>query len=81
MNKPFGAYANGFSKISKGFLTERPTVDALAARKDLGPEEYSNFVIDWVRNGATIVGGCCEIGPTHISKIAKKIHELGFQII
>ena len=81
MNKPFGAYANGFSKISKEFLKDRPTVDALTARKDLGPEEYSNFVINWVRNGATIVGGCCEIGPTHISKIAKEIHELGFQII
>ena len=38
MNKPFGAYANGFSKISKEFLKDRPTVDALTARKDLGPE-------------------------------------------
>ena len=81
MNKTFVAYANGFSRISKGFLKERRTVGALEISKDLGREEYSNFVIAWVRNGATIVGGCCEIGPTHISKIAKKIHELGFQII
>ena len=77
MGLAFGAYANGFSKISSDFLKTRPTVDALTARKDLGPEEYSNFVTNWIRNGASIVGGCCEIGPTHISKIAQKIHELG----
>ena len=81
MGLAFGAYANGFSKISSEFLKTRPTVDALTARKDLGPEEYSNFVTNWIRNGASIVGGCCEIGPTHISKIAQKIHELGYKTL
>ena len=81
MGLTFGAYANGFSKISSDFLKTRPTVDALTARKDLGPEEYSNFVTNWIRNGASIVGGCCEIGPTHISKIAQKIHELGYKTL
>ena len=81
MGLAFGAYANGFSKISSDFLKTRPTVDALTARKDLGPEEYSNFVTTWIRNGASIVGGCCEIGPTHISTIAQKIHELGYKTL
>ena len=81
MGLAFGAYANGFSKISSDFLKTRPTVDALTTRKDLGPEEYSNFVTNWIRNGASIVGGCCEIGPTHISKIAQKIHELGYKTL
>ena len=81
MGLAFGAYANGFSKISSDFLKTRPTVDALTSRKDLGPEEYSNFVTNWIRNGASIVGGCCEIGPTHISKIAQKIHELGYKTL
>ena len=81
MGLAFGAYANGFSKISSDFLKTRPTVDTLTARKDLGPEEYSNFVTNWIRNGASIVGGCCEIGPTHISKIAQKIHELGYKTL
>ena len=35
MGLPFGAYANGFTKISDGFLKDRPTVDALEARHDL----------------------------------------------
>ena len=81
MGLAFGAYANGFSKISSDFLKTRPTVDALTARKDLGPEEYTNFVTNWIRNGASIVGGCCEIGPTHISKIAQKIHEFGYKTL
>ena len=81
MGLAFGAYANGFSKISSDFLKTRPTVDALTARKDLGPEEYSNFVTNWIRNGASIVGGCCEIGPTHISTIAQKIHEFGYKTL
>ena len=81
MGLAFGAYANGFSKISSEFLKTRPTVDALTARKDLGPEEYSNFVTNLIRNAASIVGGCWEIGPADISKIAQKIHELGYKTL
>ena len=71
--KPYGAYANGFTKISDGFLQEAPTVDALQQRTDLGPAAYADFVMDWVANGATIVGGCCEIGPDHIAELARRI--------
>lgn len=78
--KPFGGYANGFTKISEGFLGDKPTVDALTARKDLGPEEYAGFVMAWIDQGATIVGGCCEVGPAHIAKLAEEIKAAGHQI-
>lgn len=78
--KPFGGYANGFTKISAGFLEDKPTVDALTARKDLGPEEYTRFVMGWIAQGATIVGGCCEVGPAHIAKMAETIKAAGHQI-
>ncbi|WP_400083687.1 homocysteine S-methyltransferase family protein [Yoonia sp. R78084] len=78
--KPLGGYANGFTKISEGFLGDKPTVDALTARKDLGPEEYAGFVMGWIDQGATIVGGCCEVGPAHIAKLAEKIKAAGHQI-
>ena len=81
MGLAFGAYANGFSKISSEFLKTRPTVDALTARKDLGPEEYSNFVTNWIRNGASIVGGCCEVGPEHIKLIGEELVKLGHRIV
>ena len=31
---------------------------------DLGPDEYSKFVMDWISKGARIIGGCCEIGQS-----------------
>ena len=77
---PFGAYANGFTMITKDFLKDSPTVDALRARRDLGPETYANFVMGWVDQGATIVGGCCEVGPAHITEVARRLREAGHEI-
>lgn len=79
--RPFGAYANGFTLISEGFLEDRPTVDALEARQDLGPEAYADHVMSWVDSGATIVGGCCEIGPAHIAELARRLRAGGYDIV
>ncbi len=79
--KPFGAYANGFSRISDAFLEDRPTVDALEARADLNPAKYADFAMRWVGMGATIVGGCCETGPAHIAEIARRLDRGGFAIV
>jgi homocysteine S-methyltransferase len=78
---PFGAYANGFEKITDGFLEEAPTVDALTARHDFTPELYANHVMRWIDQGATIVGGCCEVGPAHIAGIARRLRMAGHQIV
>ena len=77
----FGAYANGFSKISEQFLKRSPTVDALTARKDLSPKAYAAFAMDWIEQGATIVGGCCEVGPAHIQELAQQIRDAGHTLI
>lgn len=77
---PFGAYANGFKKITKEFLEDSPTIDALHERDDLGPESYGDFAMTWVGQGATIIGGCCEIGPDHIAHIARRLKEGGHSI-
>ncbi len=81
MGKPFGAYANGFTRISAGFLAEFPTVDALEARHDLTPEQYAYFAMDWVTMGARIVGGCCEVGPEHISELHRQLVAAGHTIV
>ena len=78
---PFGAYANGFTHISDGFLKDRPTVNELTHRHDLTPEKYAGFAMGWVAQGATIVGGCCEVGPAHIRHLAAKLREAGHQIV
>jgi S-methylmethionine-dependent homocysteine/selenocysteine methylase len=78
---PFGAYANGFTKISQEFLVDAPTVDALEQRQDLGPKDYASFAMGWVAQGATIVGGCCEVGPDHIAELATQLRAAGHVIV
>lgn len=79
--RPFGAYANGFTRISDGFLADAPTVDSLEARTDLTPEAYADFAMAWVDQGATIVGGCCEVGPAHIRELAQRLTAAGHEIV
>jgi S-methylmethionine-dependent homocysteine/selenocysteine methylase len=78
---PFGAYANGFTHITEAFKQDAPTVDALFARTDLTPARYAEFAMGWVAQGATIVGGCCEVGPAHIAELAQQLRASGHQIV
>lgn len=71
--RPTGAYANGFTGISAAFLQDRPTVDALTARRDLSPTAYADFAETWAEAGATIIGGCCEVGPAHIAELKRRL--------
>ncbi|MBS1302387.1 homocysteine S-methyltransferase family protein [Loktanella sp. SALINAS62] len=77
---PFGAYANGFQKITAEFLQDKPTVDALTSR-DLSPDAYAEHAMAWIDAGATVVGGCCEVGPAHISALARAITDAGHTIV
>lgn len=78
---PIGAYANGFERISEGFLGDKPTVDALRMRWDFTPERYADHVMAWVDAGASIVGGCCEVSPDHIAEIARRLRAAGHTIV
>ncbi|HBD89687.1 MAG: homocysteine methyltransferase [Rhodobacteraceae bacterium GWE1_64_9] len=78
--KPFGAYANGFTHISDGFLADAPTVAELTHRHDLTPEKYADSAMGWVAQGATIVGGCCDVGPAHIAELARQLKAAGHGI-
>ena len=70
---PLGAYANGFVRISPDYLRDGATVDALDKRSNLGPGRYAEFAAGWIRQGATLIGGCCEVGPAHIRELAKRL--------
>lgn len=76
---PFGAYANGFTQITKAFLGARPTSDTLTARRDMGPDAYADHAMRWVDLGATIIGGCCETGPAHIAAIDARLRAAGLR--
>jgi S-methylmethionine-dependent homocysteine/selenocysteine methylase len=81
MGLPFGAYANGFSEISSLPLPEDDAAPDYTHRHDLTPEKYTDFVMQWIELGATIVGGCCEVGPTHIRHLANSLRAAGHQIL
>jgi homocysteine S-methyltransferase len=80
MGLPFGAYANGFSEISSLPLPDSGAAPDYTHRHDLTPEKYAEFAMSWVGMGATIVGGCCEVGPAHIRHLAATLRAAGHQI-
>ncbi len=79
LGDPWGAYANGFTGIPDAF-GQGTTVKMLEARGDLGVETYAEAALGWVRDGAAIVGGCCEITPAHIARLAKRLVAEGYEI-
>lgn len=78
---PYGAYANGFQQITKEFLKDNPTADALHARPEMTPTRYAEFASLWVGMGATIIGGCCETTPAHIAEIATRLKAEDHRIV
>ncbi|WP_147478044.1 homocysteine S-methyltransferase family protein, partial [Pseudomonas syringae group genomosp. 3] len=34
---------------------------------------YQQWAADWVKRGATHIGGCCGIGPEHIAVLSQKL--------
>jgi S-methylmethionine-dependent homocysteine/selenocysteine methylase len=63
-----GVYANGFAHNEEVVAAN----EALRTiRADLNPQNYLAFAQQWVAAGASIVGGCCGIGPEHIKALSK----------
>lgn len=58
-----GAYANAFPPQDES-ATANSTL--LELRQDLTPEEYGRYALLWRSIGASIIGGCCGVGPEHI---------------
>jgi S-methylmethionine-dependent homocysteine/selenocysteine methylase len=73
-----GAYANGFTSIDK--LIPGGTVKTMESRTDLGPAAYAEFALQWANHGASLIGGCCEVGPAHIAELAKRLKEQGYSV-
>lgn len=69
--RKIGAYANGFVSIDA--LYPGDTVEELEMRQDMSPQQYTEHAMTWVKNGASIIGGCCEIGPAHINALYRRL--------
>jgi len=75
---PFGFKLNGFktTKIKEGytsaFLKQKLNPNQfLGKREDLTPKKIAEIAKKFKNAGATIIGGCCETGPSHIFAISK----------
>lgn len=67
---PFGAYANAFPPQPEE-ATANDGLDPL--RPDLDPPGYLSFAEDWQARGASLIGGCCGIGPEHIAVLNQRL--------
>ncbi|NMT64434.1 homocysteine S-methyltransferase family protein [Marinobacter orientalis] len=63
-----GGYANAFESVEA--VANGGLVDTLEARAEVSPESYAAQVRQWLADGASVVGGCCEITPAHIQYLA-----------
>lgn len=61
-----GVYANAFVPLE---VLTPANAELSQLRMDVTPSAYLAWARDWVRRGATIVGGCCGIGPEHIAHL------------
>jgi len=65
-----GAYANAFSPQPKT-ATANEGLDEI--RADMTPSSYLYWAQQWRQKGATLIGGCCGIGPDHIALLTEKL--------
>lgn len=61
-----GGYANGFPPVPADFSIETTLLGDVAP----DPHEYAAHATRWIELGATIIGGCCDIGPSHIARLS-----------
>ena len=70
---PIGGYANTMNAVPKGWTLDSGTV---GRREDRSPGLYAEAAIRWIDAGATLIGGCCGVGPEHIKAIAARLARL-----
>jgi S-methylmethionine-dependent homocysteine/selenocysteine methylase len=61
-----GVYANAFPPMA---ADAEANSGLSPIRADLTPEGYGRFAAAWHAAGASILGGCCGIGPEHIANL------------
>lgn len=67
VSMPIGVYANAFDSDTDESAANEGLHET---RKDLTNDAYSRFACRWADAGASIIGGCCGIGASHIHTLA-----------
>jgi len=75
----YGFKLNAFKKIPVGYTVASKDAwgnagnpnTVLGTNTDLNESRFYEYAKKFMENGATILGGCCEIRPSHIKEISK----------
>ena len=70
-SKPFGALPNAFVTVNN--LDIHNDVSILKKRSDLNIDKFVGEILSYIKNNASIVGGCCEVGPKYIEALKNEI--------
>ncbi|MBK1670321.1 hypothetical protein CKO28_20055 [Rhodovibrio sodomensis] len=70
--RPYGAYPNGFHPIDSQ-VGVNDGADVPGAREDLDPAGFAGFAQTWLDAGARLIGGCCEVHPSHIAELRRRL--------
>ena len=68
-----GVYANAFPPMA---ANAEANAGLSPIRTDLTPEGYGRFAAAWRAAGASIIGGCCGIGPEHIAALRAQMTQI-----
>ena len=69
-DKPLGGYANMTAEVPDGWTLDG---NNNATRNVMTPQAYAETALRWREQGATILGGCCGVGPAHIGELARRV--------
>ena len=75
----YGFKLNAFNKIPVGYTVASKDAwgnagnpnTVLGTNAELNETKFYDYVKKFMENGATILGGCCEIRPSHIKEISR----------
>ena len=75
----YGFKLNAFKKIPVGYTVASKDAwgnagnpnTVLGKNTELNESTFYEYAKKFVENGATILGGCCEIRPSHIKEISR----------
>ena len=70
-DQPIGCYPNRLNRVPKGWALDG--ILATGLRRDLPRDLYVAAIERCIELGATIVGGCCGIGPSDIGALAQRL--------
>ena len=69
---PFGFKVNAFREIPVGWKPDSSNPNlALGKNEDITVLKFQEISKEFIDMGAKLIGGCCEIKPTHIKKITE----------